>query len=231
MSKGFGRADKVIQQQLVRSTLRGMPEEMQAESRAMADPSNLSEMDWEYLAMDFALMCSVYVEHHLPQFEGCGSRYVREDDGTVTGLTFLKHRDTDENVGLVLKQTAAGTPEYHCVEVFTTQASGVSTVPDKDLDRAGGVAERTLNQAALAYSFAYNGRKTGVLAGYGFTEGHVAEQVEAVTPEGCVPVLPITASRHPTTTQAITFAYALNKRAGVLFDGRPYSELGAVVGE
>jgi hypothetical protein len=225
MAKGFGKADQLIEQRKMLARIRNAPPEDRARADAMADPANLSLDDFCYIAKDISIMCSVFVEHELSQFEGQGGHFHVEEDGTVTGLTFLKHLATGENVGVVLRQTEPATPDYQVAEVFTTNASGITAVPDSDLDAAGAVANETLNKQALAYSFTYDGAQRGMMAGYAWTGGHVEEKVKATTPDGCVAVKPFPVSNHPTTVRAITFAHCLNKSVGVLFGGRSYKDL------
>lgn len=229
MAKGFGKADALVRKQEMVARIRSAPPAVKALAEAAGNYGTLTETDWKYLAKDYGVLCSVFVEHECPKFDGHGGHYCVEEDGSVTALTFLRHKDTNENVGLVLKQTAAGTPDYHCVEVFTTEASGVSAVPEKDLDRAAEVAEETLNKKALAYSFAFDGKESGVRAGYAWTPGHAEEKVEYTTPPGCKAVLPIPISEHETTVKAIAFAHLLNRNAGVLFGGVPYNEIETVI--
>jgi hypothetical protein len=210
--------------------IRNAPPEYQKQADAMVDPANLSLDDFCYIAKDISIMCSVFVEHELPQFEGQGGHFHVEEDGTVTGLTFLKHLATGENVGVVLRQTEPATPEYQVAEVFTTNASGSTAVPDHDLDAAAAVANETLNKQALAYSFTYDGAQRGMLAGYAWTGGHVEEKVTASTPDGCEAGKPIPVSRHESTVKAITFAHCLNKSVGVLFGGRSYEDITKLLG-
>lgn len=203
MKKGFGKADCLIAK--VTATL--------------------STQDWCYLAKDIGLLCGVSVNHRLPEFEETGSNYLTEADGTVTAVTYLKHLPTQENVGVVLAQTAPGQPEYHVVEVFTTVPAGQSAVPEQQLDAVAQVAEATLNRTALAYSFAYTGQTEGTLADYAWSEAHVAEKVEQQVPVGCRRKGKVPVSKHETTTAALAFAFTLNKSTGVLFGGVPYERL------
>jgi hypothetical protein len=224
MAKGFGKADAVVERQQVLAQIRKAPPELRQWAEATVDTANLTKDDWAYLAKDAGVMCGVFVEHGAPAFKHQGGHYCHEDDGTVTGLTFLKHRATDENVGLVLKQTKPGTAEWHVEEVFTV-------VPDRtailnfDLDAASKVAEETLNKQALAFSVAFDGVESGVLAGYAWTPGHAEEKAEMLVPDGSKRKGPVAVSEHPSTTKAIAFAYLLNKRTGVLFGGVPYDRL------
>lgn len=230
MAQGFGRADALVRKHEMVAKIRSAPAAVKALAEASCDYATLTETDWKYLAKDFAVMCSVFVEHEVPEFERQGGHYCVEDDGSVTGLTFLKHKATGENVGLVLKQKSEGNPEFHCVEVFTTVASGVSAIPESTLDRATEVAEETLNKKALAYSFAFSGQEQGVRAGYAWTPGHAEDKVKAGTPAGCEAVLPIPISEHETTVKAIAFAHMLNRNAGVLFGGVPYQQIDMMIG-
>lgn len=225
MAKGFGKADRMVEKERVLSRIRAMPPEIKAEVDAMCSVETLTEKDWSYLAKDFAVMVSVLVGHECPEFEGQGGHFYVEDDGSVTGLAFVKHKATGENVGVVLKQEKAGQPEYHPVEVFTSVASGETAIPEASLDEVGKVAERTLNREALAYSFIFRGEKKGFRAGYGWSEGHVEDKVKGGTPEGCEAVVPVPISKHESTTKAITFAHIMNRNAGVLFGGVPYEEM------
>lgn len=229
-ANGFGKADNYLEKSKMLARIRSVSPEFKAKAEAACDPANLTETDWCYLAKDLSVMCSVFVEHELPKFEGQGGHFHVEEDGTVTGLTFLKHLATGENVGLVLKQLAPGTAEYKVVEVFTVDPSGQTSIPDSDLDAAGAVADRTLNQESLAYSFTYRGKQRGMLAGYAWTDAHVSEKVKLTTPDGCEAVKPIPVSKHETTVRAITFAHCLNKNAGVLFGGVPYGKLPDLLG-
>jgi hypothetical protein len=223
--RGFGKANNIVAKEIMLGRIRSTSPEFKEKAEAMADPANLSELDWCYLAKDFAVMCSVFIEHELPAFKRQGGHFCREGDGTVTGLTFLKHRATDENVGVVLKQSAPGTPEYHAVEIFTVEPSGQTAIPDSDMDRASAVAEDTLNKSALAYSFLYDGEQQGMQAGYAWSNGHAEDKVQNSTPKGSKPIIPFPVSQHDSTVRAITFAHCLNKHSGVLFGGCKYEEL------
>jgi len=225
MANGFGKATNLVMRERMLAEIRNAGPELREQAEALCDPANLSEKDWCYLAKDFGVMCGVFIEHEVPAFKHQGGHYCVEPDGTVTGLTFLKHRATDEHVGLVLKQVAPGTAEYEVVEVFTVNPSGQTAIPDSDLDAASVVAQETLNRETLAYSFAYEGKEQGMQAGYGWNSAHVEDKVERSTPNGCTALKPIPVSKHESTVKAITFAHCLNKQAGVLFGGRSYDEL------
>lgn len=170
-------------------------------------------------------MVGVVVEHEVPAFEFEGGHFYREADGTVTGLTFLKHVSREENVGVVLQQAEPATAEWHFVEVFTVDPSDDSSIPDADLDSIGTVAEDTLNKDALAFSVAYTGKESGVYAGYAWTPGHAQEKAEMVIPEGSKRKGPIPISQHNTTMKAILFAFCLNKYNGKLSNGASYERL------
>lgn len=228
MAKGFGKADALLERQQVLARIRNAPAEVKALADAAMDPAFLTDDDWCYLAKDAGVMCGVFIEHEVPAFKHQGGHYCREDDGTVTGLAFIKHRATDENVGVVLRQTAPGTAEWHVDEVFTVVPDRTD-IPDSDLDAAGEVAEETLNKKALAFSVAFNGAKAGVLAGYAWTPGHAEEKAALLVPEGSKRQGPIAVSEHRTTTKAIAFAYGMNKMSGVLFGGVPYDRLASLL--
>ena len=189
------------------------------------NPDNLTEDDWAFLAKDCAIMVGVLVDYSLPEWEKPGGRQIQEEDGSWTGLTFLKHRKTQESVGIVLRQANPGVPEWHCVEIFTTEAPDCSKVPDKDLDSASQLAEKVLNQSAYAFSFNYDGDSRGVRAGYALTKDQVGGKAEHMTPEGSSMVGPLICSEHPSTVRALTFAYCLNKECGTLFNGDSYDNL------
>jgi hypothetical protein len=223
--KGFGKANRLISQ-VTHQAREKMAKEWVDE---VTDPGTLTGHDWAYLAKDTAVMAGVFIEHEVAGFECHGSHYYQEENGTVTGLTFLTHRPTEENVGLVLQQVAVGVPEWHCVEVFTTVASGVTAVPEGDLDAASAVAERTLNREAVAFTVSFDGAERGVLAGYAFDGAHAQEKAELLVPKGSKRSRPVYVSIHPNTTTALAFAYQLNKRCGVLFGGVPYSDLATLL--
>jgi hypothetical protein len=63
------------------------------------------------------------------------------------------------------------------------------------------------------------------LADYAWTEAHVAEKVDQQVPAGCKQKGKVPVSNHETTTEALAFAFSLNKGSGVLFGGVPYSDL------
>lgn len=189
------------------------------------NPDNLTEDDWAFLAKDCAIMVGVLIDYSLPEWGKPGGRQIQEEDGSWTGLTFLKHRKTQESVGIVLRQANPGVPEWHCVEIFTTEAPGCSQVPDKDLDSASQLAEKVLNQGAYAFSFTYDGDSRGVRAGYALTKDQVEGKAEHMMPKGSSRVGPLFCSEHPSTVKALLFAYCLNKKCGVLFNGDSYDNL------
>ncbi len=231
MAKGFGKADRLIEKQRVMSKINSLTPEQKAAAEAACSFDTLTTVDWSDLAKDYAVMCSALIEHEEPRFKAEGGHYYVEDDGTVTGLTFLKHVSTGENIGLVLKQQTPGDAEYHVAEVFTTVASGVTAIPENQLDAVADLAEDLLNRTALAYSFIFDGEERGFRAGYGWSTDHVQDKVNRSTPEGCDVVKPVPVSTHETTTKAIAFAHILNRNAGYLFGGLPYHRIGELLGK
>jgi hypothetical protein len=185
----------------------------------------LTTNDWAFLARDLAELTSTFVSHHLPELEGAGTRWNLESDGTVTGLALLHHVPTGETVGLVLSQSSPGEASYAVAEVFTTHPSGNSAVPTGVLEAAGKVATATLNQEALAYSFAFEGTRQGGWSDYAWSPAHVAEKVKQQLPTGCRQVGPVAVSNQKNSAEALVVSHKLNKRAGLLFGGVPYSEL------
>jgi hypothetical protein len=202
-----------------------VPQNVRDEAQKRFDPSNLSEDDWAFLAKDCAIMVGVLTEYYIPGWESGGGRQHCEEDGTWTGLTFLKYKETQETVGVVLQQKGPEEPEWHCVEVFTTEAPDCSRIPDEELDKVSRLAERVLNQNACAFSFNYDGGSRGTRAGYALKKNQVQGKAEHMTPKGSAIVGPIMCSEHPSTVRAIIFAYCLNKMCGMLFNGDSYSNL------
>lgn len=221
-NKGFGKANLLIERERARARIRHMPPDY--------DQAKLSDADWCYLAMDLGVMVGVFIEEKIPVFQRVGAHFNREDDGTVTGVAFLKHLPTDENVWLVLEQSSPGAAEYSVTEVGPL-SSGPSAISLNDLQEAGAIAESVLNRPALAYSFLFEGENKGEQAGYAFRLEHIREKVEAATPEGCTAVMPVAVSSHGTTIKALLFAHCLNKQADILFDGWSYGEIEELLAE
>lgn len=218
-NKGFGKADQFIIRTIAPYS------DVQAKAKESVDPANLSDNDWAFLAKDSAIMCSVFVAHEFPEFESRGGHFYREEDGSVTGLSFLFHAPTQENVGLSLSQDEAGFPTWSVDEVFTVNASGRSDISQEVLEAVAEVAEKTLNQQALAFTVRFDGDERGMYSGYAWGPHHACEKANLLVPDGSKMVGPVAMSKHETTTQALCFAYCLNKTQGVLFGGIPYEKL------
>jgi hypothetical protein len=232
--KGFGskpKADKLLEKELILSRIRNAPESLKRMAEANFDPKNLTENDFAYLALDFAFMVKVFLPYELPLWEGMGGNCHREEDGRFTGLSFFRHLETGEAVGVVLEQTSVGVPDWRFSEIFTTEAPGCSKVPEKDLDDAISAIEKTLYTPALAWSVAFVGKEKGFLSSYGMTDSHCEQKAEDMLPEGSHFTGPVCVSKHPSTVAANVFSFMLNKQAGRLHGNRPYSEIEELVGE
>lgn len=211
MKRGFGKADVVLAKTL-------------AEHGAYPLTA-LSSDDWAYLARDLALMATMFVSTKVPGFDSHGAGFAREDSGTVAGLAFLYHEPTEENLCLVLKQQQVDESAFALDSWFVLDGYEESAVPEAALSEVCMVVGKVLNQPALAYSFAYAGAAQGALADYAWTPSHLEEKIDQQLPEGCWQQGPVLVSKHGSTAAALAFAHCLNKEAGVLFGGTPYSEL------
>lgn len=187
---------------------------------------DLNSDDWCYLAKDLALLVSVMVAGLLPGFRGGMADFCLEDDCTCSGFAFLNHLPTDENLTVLLTQDSPGVARFGA-HVATSLRPGV--IPQALLEEVRSTAQGILLRETVVYTLTFSGERQGCWTDYAWSEAHMADKIALQLPEGCSQCGPTLISQHASTAEALAFAHALNKRAGVLFGGVGYEHLPALL--